>query len=59
MCGQEKTCKQFVQEKKRERKKERKKESKQESFVKFNKEKTKSEPNHGTTYMQKFMHHGP
>ncbi len=41
-------------------KKERKKESKQASIIrKFNEEKTKSEPNHGTTYVQKIMHHGP
>jgi len=49
MCGQEKTCKQFVQE----RKKERKQASKQESLESSTKKKTKSEPNHGTTNMQK------
>jgi hypothetical protein len=39
---------------------EKKKERKQARIIrKFNKEKTKSEPNHGTTYMQKIMHHGP
>jgi hypothetical protein len=42
MCGQEKTCKQFVQEKKKERKKESKQASKQARIIrKFKQRKNK------------------